>query len=221
MPVTLDELRVTLHAGLGALQLRLSDRQIDQLLAFQAMIAKWTRVYNLTAVRDQQEMMTHHLLDSLAAVLPLQRHLQKLELMQGSRLLDVGSGAGLPGVVIAICCPAVHVTCVDTVGKKAAFIKQASLALTLPNLSGLHARVENIAQPFDVICSRAFASLTDFTNWSVGALAPHGVWMAMKGKQPKSELLALPEKTAVFHVEQLQVPGLDAERCIIWLRPVS
>ena len=137
---------------------------------------------------------------------------------QGASLLDVGSGAGLPGVVMAICSPTLKVTCVDTVAKKAAFIKQAALALKLPNLTGLHARVESIQQPFDVICSRAFASLADFTQWSAGALASQGVWMAMKGKHPAEELRVLPPSVEVFHVEQLQVPGLDAERCILWLR---
>jgi 16S rRNA (guanine527-N7)-methyltransferase len=207
-----------LRAGLKALQLELSDVQVGQLLDYQDLIGKWTKVYNLTAVRDPAEMMTHHLLDSLAAVQPLRRHLQKAGLGQGTRLLDVGSGAGLPGVVIAICCPEVAVTCVDTVAKKAAFIKQAALALKLPNLSGLHARVETISSPFEVICSRAFASLADFTNWSVGALAPQGAWMAMKGKHPADEIAALQAGVEVFHVEQLQVPGLDAERCIVWVR---
>lgn len=215
------DLRATLMAGLAALQLELSESQISQLLDYQAMIGKWTKVYNLTSVRDPAEMMTHHLLDSLSVVPALQRYLLSAGLKQGSRLLDVGSGAGLPGVVMAICCPTVSVTCVDTVAKKAAFIKQAALALKLPNLAGLHARVESITQPFDVICSRAFASLVDFTNWSVDALAPQGVWMAMKGKHPVDELLALPENIAMFHVEQLNVPGLEAERCLLWLRPVS
>ena len=215
------DLRATLLAGLAALQLELSESQISQLLDYQSMIGKWTRVYNLTSVRDPSEMMTHHLLDSLSVVPALQRYLLSAGLDQGSRLLDVGSGAGLPGVVIAICCPTVNVTCVDTVAKKAAFIKQAALALKLPNLSGLHARVESITQPFDVICSRAFASLVDFTSWSVDALASQGVWMAMKGKHPADEMLALPENIAMFHVEQLKVPGLEAERCLLWLRPVS
>jgi 16S rRNA (guanine527-N7)-methyltransferase len=207
-----------LRAGLKALQLDLGDAQVGQLLDYQDLIGKWTKVYNLTAVRDPAEMMTHHLLDSLAAVLPLRLYLEKAGLGQGARLLDVGSGAGLPGVVIAICCPNVAVTCVDTVAKKAAFIKQAALALKLPKLSGLHARVETIATPFDVICSRAFASLADFTNWSVDALAPQGAWMAMKGKHPADEIAALPATAEVFHVEQLQVPGLNAERCIVWMR---
>jgi len=221
MAVAEQDLRATLLAGLEALHLSLSEQQIGKLLDYQAMIAKWTQVYNLTAVRDPAEMMTHHLLDSLAAVPALQRHLRSAGLEEGSRLLDVGSGAGLPGVVIAICCPQVAVTCVDTVAKKAAFIKQAALALKLPNLAGLHARVESISQPFDVVCSRAFASLLDFTNWSSGALAPHGVWMAMKGKHPHDELEALPKNVTMFHVEQLQVPGLQAERCILWLQPVA
>ena len=191
------------------------------MLDFLDLIGKWTKVYNLTAVRDPAEMMTHHLLDSLSAIGPLLRHLQKTGLAQGASLLDVGSGAGLPGVVIAICCPSVKVTCVDTVAKKAAFIKQVALALKLPNLTGLHARVETIAQPFDVICSRAFASLADFTQWSVGALAPQGVWMAMKGKHPADEIAALPADVEVFHVEQLAVPGLAAERCMVWMRPLK
>lgn len=221
MAATEQDLRTTLLAGLAELQLDLSGQQVDQLLAYQAMIAKWTKVYNLTAVRDPAEMMTHHLLDSLAAVPALQRFLHSVGLAQGSRLLDVGSGAGLPGVVIAICCPTVAVSCVDTVAKKAAFIKQAALELKLPNLTGLHARVESLQQPFDVICSRAFASLHDFTRWSAAALALQGVWMAMKGKYPTDELASLPRSIAMFHVEQLQVPGLQAERCILWLRPVS
>ena len=206
-----------LRAGLATLQLSLSDAQVRQLLDYQSLIGKWNKVYNLTAVRDPAEMLTHHLLDSLAAVAPLQQHLQGRGLAAAS-LLDVGSGAGLPGVVLAICCPTLAVTCVDTVGKKAAFIKQAALALGLGNLTGLHARVETITQPFDVICSRAFASLVDFTSWSQEALAPGGAWMALKGKHPAEELALLPAGVAVFHVEPLAVPGLDAERCIIWLQ---
>ncbi len=211
-----------LRAGLDALALRLDDMHVGQLLAYQALIGKWTQVYNLTAVRDPAEMMTHHLLDSLAAVPPLKRHLLQAGPLDGARLLDVGSGAGLPGTVMAICCPDLDVICVDTVAKKAAFIRQAALELKLPNLAGLHARVETIAPPvtsaFDVICSRAFASLADFTALSQGALSPAGVWMALKGKHPSAEIDALPPDVEVFHVEQLNVPGLDAERCVIWMR---
>ena len=208
---------MVLRAGLDALHLSLSDAQVQALLDYQTLIGKWNKVYNLTAVRDPAEMLTHHLLDSLAAVAPLQKHLQDRGLTN-ARVLDVGAGAGLPGVVLAICCPTLAVTCVDTVGKKAAFIKHVALALGLPNLMGLHARVETITQPFDVICSRAFASLADFTGWSQAAMAPGGVWMALKGKHPAEELAMLPPNVAMFHVEPLTVPGLAAERCIIWLQ---
>ena len=210
-----------LQKGLDGLGLAVPPDQQSQLLAYMDLIAKWTKVYNLTAVRDAQEMLTHHLLDSLAVIQPLRRELGQLVLPAGHpqlSLLDVGSGAGLPGIVIAITCPEVSVTCVDTVAKKAAFIQQVAVTLKLPNLKGLHARVESLTTPFDVVSARAFASLLDFTAWSQSALASHGVWMAMKGKHPDHELAALPESTHVFHVEQLNVPGLDAERCIIWMR---
>jgi 16S rRNA (guanine527-N7)-methyltransferase len=210
-----------LRNGTEALGLDLTDAQISGLLAYQGLIAKWTQVYNLTAVRDPSEMLTHHLLDSLAVVAPLQAFLERAGIAQRARLLDVGSGAGLPGVVLALCCPQLAVTCVDTVSKKAAFIKQVAVALKLPNLTGLHARVETLSQQnnsiFDIVCSRAFASLPDFTQWSSGALADGGVWMAMKGKRPDDELAALPSWVNVFHVEPITVPGLAAERCLIWM----
>ncbi len=209
-----------LQKGLDGLGLVLTSDQQAQLLAYMDLITKWTKVYNLTAVRDANEMLTHHLLDSLAVIAPLRRELAKLSLPPGSsyKLLDVGSGAGLPGIVIAITCPEVSVTCVDTVAKKAAFIQQVAATLKLPNLKGLHARVETLTEPFEVVCSRAFASLIDFTTWSQSALADRGIWMAMKGKHPDQELAVLPENVQVFHVEQLQVPDLEAERCIIWMR---
>lgn len=212
----------------NTLGLSLSAEQTQQLAGYLALIQKWNKVYNLTAVRDPAEMLTHHLLDSLAVVAQLRLQLavaeEKHEVKSAevkpreTRLLDVGSGAGLPGIVIAICCPEIRVDCVDTVAKKAAFIQQVAATLKLPNLRGMHARVENLTDPYDVISSRAFASLVDFTNWSEKALAEEGVWMAMKGKHPADELAALPPGVEVFHVEQLVVPGLDAERCIVWMR---
>ena len=211
-----------LRQGLIDLALPLDDLQVTHLLDYLDLIQKWTKVYNLTAVRDPAEMLTHHLLDSLAVIAPLRRQLAVLSeasvALKKTRLLDVGSGAGLPGVVIAICCPDVTVDCVDTVAKKAAFIKQVAATLRLPNLRGLHARVENLTEKYDVVSSRAFASLVDFINWSAAALAEQGVWMAMKGKHPADELAVLPSSVQVFHVEQLQVPGLGAERCIVWLK---
>lgn len=217
-------LESALRQGLAALALVLDDTQITQLLDYLALIQKWTKVYNLTAVRDPAEMLTHHLLDSLAVIAPLRAQLTAqadravTAEPQSVQLLDVGSGAGLPGVVIAICCPDVRVDCVDTVAKKAAFIRQVAATLRLPNLRGLHARVESLTDKYDVISSRAFASLPDFTRWSSAALAEQGVWLAMKGKHPTDEIAALPANIKVFHVEQLTVPGLDAERCIIWMR---
>ena len=210
-----------LRQGVSALALSLDDAQITRLLDYLELIQKWTKVYNLTAVRDPAEMLTHHLLDSLAAIAPLQRQVAATSSLAGqamTRLLDVGSGAGLPGAVIAICCPEFVVDCVDTVGKKAAFIQQVAVTLKLPNLRGVHARVESLTQKYDVVSSRAFASLVDFTTWSVAALAEQGVWMGMKGKHPADEIAALPASVEVFHVEQLVVPGLDAERCIVWMR---
>ena len=195
------------------LGLKLSQAQQDQLLAYVQLIAKWNKVYNLTAVRPA-EMLVQHLFDSLAVVSPLQRQTAARPI----RLLDVGSGAGLPGGVIAICCPEIQVDCVDTVGKKAAFVQQAAAQLQLPNLRGVHDRVENLGGPYDVVTSRAFASLPDFIRWSSGALAEQGVWLAMKGKRPDDEIAALPPEAEVFHVEQLSVPELDAERCIVWMR---
>ncbi|MFZ3220013.1 MAG: 16S rRNA (guanine(527)-N(7))-methyltransferase RsmG, partial [Rhodoferax sp.] len=195
-----------LRQGLVALRLTLDDAQAQRLLDYLELIQKWTKVYNLTAVRDPAEMLTHHLLDSLAVIRPLQQQLAQMapagEGASAVRLLDVGSGAGLPGIVIAICCPGITVHCVDTVAKKAAFIQQVAVSLKLPNLRGLHARVESLTEPYDVVSSRAFASLVDFTNWSGAALAGHGVWMAMKGKRPADELAALPAGVDVFHVEQ-------------------
>ena len=214
--------RAVLEAGLKSLNLDLLPSQVEALLAYMALIQKWNKVYNLTALRSSDEMLTHHLLDSLSVVLPLRAQLEAMALGQG-KLLDVGSGGGLPGVVLAIVMPQWQITCVDTVAKKAAFVQQVSASLTLPNLRGLHARVESLkaeaGEGFDVVASRAFASLPDFVNWSAEALLPHGFWMAMKGKLPTEEMAALPALVEVFHVEPLQVPGLDAERCVVWMRP--
>jgi 16S rRNA (guanine527-N7)-methyltransferase len=212
MSVDLEE---GLRVGAQALALALSDAQIQHLLDYAALIQKWNKVYNLTALRDPADMLTHHLLDSLTAIAPLRRHTQD----QPIKVLDVGSGGGLPGVVLAICMPELNVSCVDTVAKKAAFVQQVAVSLKLPNLRGLHARVESLADPYQVICSRAFASLPDFVTWSRSALAEGGVWMAMKGKYPQGEIDALPEDVKVFHVEPLTVPGLDVERCMVWMRP--
>ena len=227
--------RQLLVAGAGQLGLVLSPGQVDALLAYVALIEKWNKVYNLTALRDPADMLTHHLLDSLAVVAPLRVQLAAMAYaLDGApassgplfRLLDVGSGAGLPGIVIAICCPEIAVDCVDTVAKKAAFINQVAVSLKLASLRGLHNRVEKLnsqipKEQYDVICSRAFASLGDFTRLSAAALKEGGVWLAMKAKNPAEELAALGPPVKVFHVEQLAVPGLDAERRIVWMRKAA
>ena len=229
----MHKLSLPLRQGLDALGLHLDEHQQSQLLGYVDLMGKWTRVYNLTAVRDPQEMLTHHVLDSLSVVLPMRRELEVLRLerlgnppgdqaigvpQKPVALLDVGSGAGLPGVVIAITCPEIQVTCLDAVAKKVAFIQQVAATLKLSNLTGQHARIETVAHPYDIISSRAFSSLADFVSGSHKALSKGGVWMAMKGKNPEEELAAFPEMAKVFHVEQLQVPGLDAQRCLVWMR---
>lgn len=210
-------LAARLDAGLRTLGLDLIQPQRDLLLRYLELLGKWNQVYNLTAVRDPGEMLSQHLLDSLAVVGPLRRQTGG----SAGRLLDVGSGGGLPGAVIAICCPELKVDCLDAVGKKAAFVQQAAAGLGLPNLRGVHGRVERVTERYDVVSSRAFASLADFVNGSRQALAEQGVWLAMKGKRPDDEIAALPDGVDVFHVEQLSVPELAAQRCIVWMRPVA
>lgn len=197
----------------GPLGLAPSPAQAHSLDLFMALLARWNRVYNLTAVREPGAMRTQHLADCLAVIPPLARH------GTAGRLLDVGSGGGLPGVVIATMLPGYDVTCVDTVGKKAAFVRQVAGDLALKNLHAVHARVEELrTPPFDVVTSRAFASLADLVTLSRPLLADGGVWLAMKGQRPDAEIGALPAEVEVFHVEPLQVPQLDAQRCLVWMR---
>lgn len=188
--------------------------QIKALADYLALLQRWNATYNLTAVRDPAAMLTQHLADCLAVIPPLRRH------AEAGRLLDVGSGGGLPGVVIATMLPGWQVTCVDSVGKKMAFVRQVAGALPLPNLRAEHGRIEQLKRgPFDLVTSRAFSSLDAFTRLTRPLLAPTGVWMAMKGRVPDDELAALPPEVAVFHVEPLEVPGLGAQRCLVWMRP--
>ncbi len=217
-------MRPELIAGAAALGCPLDDAQADRLLGYLDLLARWNKVYNLTALRDPAQMLTHHLLDSLAVIAPMRRHLVEV----GSRVrgndertsvLDVGSGGGLPGVVIAATQPNITVTCVDTVQKKVTFVRQVAAELRLPNLQARHTRVEAITDTqWPLITARAFASLPDIVTLTRPLLAPGGVWMAMKGQHPAEEITALPADIEVFHIEPLQVPGLNAERCIVWMR---
>lgn len=225
---TLDDWARRLDGVLAAVApVPVSARQQQQLAAYMAMLQQWNGTYNLTSLRDPQDMLSHHLADCLVVVAPLLAALgwdpaQAAPAQTQAALpkvLDVGSGGGLPGVVLAILCPAVSVTCVDTVGKKAAFIRQVAAELALPNLRAEHARVEQLKGSYRVVTSRAFASLVDFVSWTSHLLAADGVWMAMKGKAPTEELSALPAGVSLDRIDPLVVPGLDAERCLVWLTP--
>jgi 16S rRNA (guanine527-N7)-methyltransferase len=203
--------------GMGEqLGLTLTPVQAHALQRHLNLLQHWNAAYNLTAVRDPAAMLGQHLADCLAIVPSLRRW----QPAGPARVLDVGSGGGLPGVVLAILFSQWDVTCVDTVGKKAAFVRQVAGDLPLPNLHAAHSRVENLrVAPFDLVTCRAFASLADFVRLSRQALAPGGVWAAMKGQVPDDEIAALPAHTEVFHVEHVRVPGLDVHRCLVWMRP--
>lgn len=201
--------------GIAALGLVLPDETIERLLAFGELLLKWNRVYNLTALRAPPEVITHHLLDSLA-VLP---HLQAV-----GRLADIGSGGGLPGIPLAIVRSGLIVTSVETVGKKASFQQQARIELQLGNFSVLNQRVEKVqadALPggaAEGVISRAFSSLADFVACSGHLVGAGGALYAMKGAHPADELATLPAGWAVDAVHALVVPGLDAERHLLVIR---
>jgi 16S rRNA (guanine527-N7)-methyltransferase len=218
------------------------DTLADALLRYLDILQRWNAIYNLTAVRAPADMMRLHLADCLSVIGPMLRRMDDLRsantvsaLGPGGmtpagnaaapaspplRVLDVGSGGGLPGVVLAVALPGCQTTCVDTVGKKAAFVQQVAAELRLSNLTAAHSRVERLRLgPFDVVTSRAFASLADFVRLTRSQLAPAGVWMAMKARYAPDEIALLPPDIEVFHVERIDVPGLDAERCLVWMRP--
>ncbi len=195
-----------------------SEQQLALLLGYLDLLSRWNATYNLTAVKDRAGMLTQHLADCLAVVPAVQRYLGARD-VSSFRILDVGSGGGLPGIVLAIMLPTVQVSCVDSVGKKAAFVRQVAGALALPRLQAVHSRVEALkAPPFDLVISRAFASLPDFVGLTASQLASDGCWLAMKGKYPQDEIEQLPAAVQLFHVEQLMVPGMEAERCLLWLK---
>jgi 16S rRNA (guanine527-N7)-methyltransferase len=206
-----------LDDGIAALGLALSQKQRQQLLDYVALLGKWNAVYNLTAIRDPRQMVIQHILDSLAIV----PHLARVD---GAQVLDVGSGGGLPGVVLAIVEPSWQVTLNDIVQKKSAFQTQAKGSLGLANLSVVNGRVEVLwpdaegARGFDIVVSRAFADLVDFVTWARGALAPQGRLWAMKGVRPDEEIARLPADAQVVQVIKLNVPALDAERHLVEIR---
>lgn len=196
-----------LASGLAALGLDLPASAQAKLLAYRDLLLKWNRTYNLTALRDPEQAISHHLLDSLA-ILPW---------IVGGSLLDVGSGGGLPGIPLAIAKPDLQVTMVDAVQKKVSFLQQAAIELELPNVHAVHARVEELPGQFAQITSRAFSELAEFVRLTRHLLAPGGRWLAMKGVRPEAEITALPPDIRVAAVEPLDVPGLRAERHLIIL----
>jgi 16S rRNA (guanine527-N7)-methyltransferase len=197
--------------GIKELALDLDDKQHEQLLDYLALLLKWNSVYNLTSVRDPLQMVTHHLLDSLAAV----------PAFAGAvNVLDVGAGGGLPGIVLAIARPAIKVSLIDTVHKKTAFLKQVKAELGLSNVTVYTAKVQElqVEHKFDVITSRAFADLSDFVNWSGHLLAEGGKFIALKGVAPPDEQERLPTEWKVSELSPLRVPGLDAERHLVFIK---
>jgi 16S rRNA (guanine527-N7)-methyltransferase len=202
-----------LKAGIAALGLTLPDGAEQTLLAYLALLDKWNRVYNLTAVRDAERMVSHHLLDSLAAV----------PYFQGESVLDVGSGGGLPGIPLAIARPDLQVTLIDSIAKKTAFLLQAKTELGLKNLHVVTGRVEDFRPEagFDVITSRAFSDLKEFVTLTRHLLKPSGCWLAMKGLYPNEEIVMLTSGVKVSADHALDVPGLEASRHLIVLEPVE
>lgn len=202
-----------LAKGIEALGLALPDGAEVKLLAYLALLDKWNRVYNLTAVRDAERMVSHHLLDSLAAV----------PFFQGTSVLDVGSGGGLPGIPLAIARPDLQVTLIDSIAKKTAFLLQAKAELGLKNLNVVTSRVEDFRPEagFDVIISRAFSDLKEFVVLTRHLLKPGGRWLAMKGLYPHEEIAMLPDFAKVSADHELAVPGLEASRHLIVLEPVE
>jgi len=207
-------LEAALLSGLAQLGLELEAGQREKILAYITLLNKWGTVYNLTAIKDSKDILVQHVLDCLSVIKPISERV-----VAGSTILDVGSGAGLPALMIAIARPDLNVVAIDAVAKKVAFIKQAALQLGLPNAIAKHGRVEKDTGPkYELIVSRAFSSLKDFIEGTQGRLLEGGVWMAMKGKMPEEEINELPKGIDLIEVTQLTVPMMNAERCLVWMR---
>jgi len=204
-----DKLAEVLNDGIEAMDLPLWAAQREQLMDYLALMAKWNSVYNLTSLRDPLQMVTHHLLDSLAAV----------SAFEGAKnVLDVGAGGGLPGIVLAIARPDMQVSLIDTVHKKTAFLTQVKAELGLKNVTVYTMKVQELkAGPFDVITSRAFADLSDFVNWSGHLLEEGGKFIALKGTAPPEEQERLPGEWQVRELRAIKVPKVDAERHLVFI----
>lgn len=204
-----------LRDGIAEMRLTLPAGAAETLIAYRDLLVKWNHVYNLTAIKTPEEILTHHLLDSLAILPWLDRVLADAAPPSAASLLDAGSGGGLPGLALAIARPELPVTLVDAVQKKTAFLRQAAVELSLKNLTVHHARVESLQGQYAAITARAFAGLADFVVLTRHLLAPNGHWLAMKGQKPDAELAVLPAWVQVRDTQTLAVPGLDAERRLV------
>lgn len=200
--------RKILESGIAALNLNATDEQVDRLCAFIKLIEKWNKAYNLTAIRNREEMARLHILDSLAIV----------PFVEGERIIDIGTGAGLPGIPLAICLPEKSFMLLDSNSKKTRFVQQAVLELKLKNVQVLNSRVENYRpeQRYDAVLTRAFASLPDIIDLTAHLLTQDGILLAMKGQTPEVELAEIAAKKSIVPVH---VPGIDAERCLIRIQP--
>lgn len=213
-----QEFSPRLRAAAETLHLEIDAPQENSLLGYLEQLQRWNRTYNLTAVREPERMLVQHLFDSLSVVVPLRKVLY--ERTESPVIVDVGSGAGLPGVILAIMLPGATVHCVDTVEKKSTFIRHVAGALRLPGLHAHHARVESLPPlGADAVISRAFASLVDFANLSGQHVVRGGHLVAMKGKEPSGEIAELHAATPwrAERIEPLEVPELDAQRCLVWM----
>ncbi|HEY4294725.1 16S rRNA (guanine(527)-N(7))-methyltransferase RsmG [Luteibacter sp.] len=203
-----EALQTQLDRGIATLGVTLPDGAVERLLDYRDLLERWNSAYNLTAIRDDREMVARHLLDSLA-ILPY---------VHGRSLADLGTGPGLPGIPLAIAEPAREVLMVDSNGKKVRFLREAIRSLKLGNAKTLQSRVEDVEGTFECITARAFASLADMLGWGGHLLAPNGVWLAMKGKHPAEELDGVPEGFRVEAIHMLGVPGVEGERHLVVIR---
>lgn len=217
------QLRDKLLSGIDAMQLSLPDTAITQLLAYLQLLAKWNRAYNLTAVRDIEQMVSRHLLDSLSVLPFLQDKAFENKTAKAKHLADVGTGAGLPGLILAIAQPQSQFDLLDSNGKKIRFVKQAIAELQLPNVAAHQARVEAWKPPqlCDVVLSRAFASLSEMAALCEHLLAPDGRLLAMKGNYPDAELAVLPQQWQLETAAELKIPDETGQRHLIILRRAS
>lgn len=203
-----EALQTQLERGIATLGTSLPDGAVERLLDYRELLERWNSAYNLTAIRDDREMVARHLLDSLA-ILPY---------VHGRSLADLGTGPGLPGIPLAIAEPAREVLMVDSNGKKVRFLREAIRSLKLGNARALQSRVEDVEGTFECVTARAFASLADMLGWGGHLLAPNGIWLAMKGRHPAEELDGVPEGFRVEAIHALTVPGVEGERHLVVIR---